>query len=188
MGLAKPSTATVRNAPNLQQPGSIFDLINFSVSEFMGVSGSLVTRICEARFGITREEWQFVAMLASMGQTSPSELASATTVDRSQTSKTLRELIKKGLVYRHTQPSDRRRAAVGITQSGEKLFQDLFPLVLQLHHSILEGISEDELKRFAQSLYRMQNNARMAFDEKAPENSASRRDGGSRTRWRKGGD
>ena len=74
--------------PNLQNPSSIFDLLNFRVSEFYGVSGSLVTKLCEGEFGVTREEWQFIAMLAHLGPLAPSDLAQRTTVDRSQASRT----------------------------------------------------------------------------------------------------
>ena len=86
--------------PNFKDPQSIFDLFNFVVYEFLSLSGSVVTRICEGDIGITREEWQFVAMLAKLGEMSPSDLASRTTIDRSQASKTLRTLMAKGLVDR----------------------------------------------------------------------------------------
>jgi len=98
MGLPKASLLAQIQLPNFENPQSIFDLLNFRVSEFMGLSGSLVTRICENEYGITREEWQFVAMLAELNAMSPSDLAARTTVDRSQASKTLRARRGKGPV------------------------------------------------------------------------------------------
>ena len=122
--------------PNFKDPQSIFDLLNFVVFEFVSLSGSVVTRICEGDMGITREEWQFVAMLAKLGGMSPSDLASRTTVDRSQASKTLRTLEVKGLVNRHQVQGDGRRAIIGLTQQGLALYAEFFPKVVHLHNEI----------------------------------------------------
>ena len=109
MGFPKASLAAADPLPHFENPQSIFDLLNFQLFEFLGISGSLVTRICENEYGITREEWQFAAMLAELGGMSPSDLAARTTVDRSQTSKTLRGLMAKGLVDRQPVRASTRR-------------------------------------------------------------------------------
>ena len=108
--------------PNLLKPKSIFDLLNFRIAEFYGVSGSLVTRMCEGSYGITREAWQVIAMLAALGPMSPSALATKTTIDRSQASKTLKGLSSKKLIFRRAVPGDGRRAIIGLTASGQALY------------------------------------------------------------------
>jgi DNA-binding MarR family transcriptional regulator len=177
VGLPKASVVTLQNPPHFEAPASLFDLVNFSVSEFIGVSGALVTRICEGEFGITREEWQFIAMLAHLGEISPSELASATTIDRSQTSKSLRGLIEKGLVYRRVLPSDRRRAMVGVTSQGEQIYQRIFPRVLEVHHEVLKGFSEADKATLSRCVYNMHKNASKAFNALLQGSRADRRRG-----------
>lgn len=164
MGLPKASIAILQNPPHFEAPTSIFDLVNFCVYEFIGVSGALVTRICEGEFGITRDEWQFIAMLAHLGEISPSELASATTIDRSQTSKSLRRLIERDLVYRRVLPFDRRRAMVGVTTQGLQIYQRIFPRVLEVHHEVLKGISGEDQAALSRCLHTMQKNASAAFN------------------------
>lgn len=127
MGFPKSSLAASDPLPHFENPQSIFDLLNFQLHEFLGISGSLVTRICENEYGITREEWQFVAMLAELGGMSPSDLAARTTVDRSQASKTLRGLMAKGLVDRQPVPGDGRKARVQLTEAGMQLYRQIFP-------------------------------------------------------------
>ena len=55
MGFPKASLTAQGQIPQFENPQSIFDLLNFQLHEFLGISGSLVTRICENEYGITRE-------------------------------------------------------------------------------------------------------------------------------------
>ena len=183
MGFPKPSLAVPSQLPQFENPQSIFDLLNFRLSELLGISGSLVTRICENEYGITREEWQFVAMLAELDAMSPSDLAARTTVDRSQASKTLRALMNKGLVARQPVPGDGRRARVLLTPAGSALFGQLFPRVVQVHHEMLQDLTTPERQALAQNLTAMQARALSAAQRHRPEGASGRRQGGSRARW-----
>jgi DNA-binding MarR family transcriptional regulator len=184
MGFPKASLAAQSQLPQFDKPQSIFDLLNFRLSELLGISGSLVTRICENEYGITREEWQFVAMLAELNAMSPSDLAARTTVDRSQASKTLRALMSKGLVERQAVPGDGRRARVLLTPAGRLLFAEIFPRVVQLHHEVLHGLGSAERQALARSLSAMQARALAVAQQHKPEGAAGRRQGGSRARWK----
>lgn len=183
MGFPKASLAAQSQLPRFENPQSIFDLLNFRLSELIGISGSLVTRICENEYGITREEWQFVAMLAELKAMSPSDLAARTTVDRSQASKTLRGLMTKGLVERQSVPGDGRKARVLLTQAGQALFDQLFPRVVQVHHEVLQDLEQAERLALANSLNAMQARALAVAQRHKPEGAAGRRQGGSRARW-----
>jgi len=183
MGMNEVIQASQRPYPNFKDPQSIFDLFNFVVFEFISLSGSVVTRICEGDIGITREEWQFVAMLAKLGEMSPSDLANRTTIDRSQASKTLRTLMAKGLVDRHKVKGDGRRAIIGITQQGRSLYEKFFPKVVQLHNEILQDLSDDQRDELAKLMSALHLRAKAAIESFKPEHSAARRMGGSKTQW-----
>jgi DNA-binding MarR family transcriptional regulator len=183
MGFTEGMQESQISHPNFKDPQSIFDLFNFVVFEFMSLSGSVVTRICEGDIGITREEWQFVAMLAKLGEMSPSDLASRTTIDRSQASKTLRTLMAKGLVDRHKVKGDGRRAIIGITQQGRALYEKFFPKVVQLHNEILQDLSDVQRDELAKLMSVLHLRAKAATESFKPEHSAARRKGGSKTQW-----
>jgi DNA-binding MarR family transcriptional regulator len=183
MGQPKVSLVSSTNAPNFEVPQSIFDLLNFVMFELQGVSGSVITRICEQDYGITREEWQFLAMLAKLGEMSPSDLANHTTVDRSQTSRTLRGLLSKKLVQRLAVPSDARKARVLLTPEGRALYAKVLPQVVQMHHYVLQDLDGAERSTLARHLQKMQARALEAARLHKPEGTTSRRQGGSRTTW-----
>jgi len=147
------------------------------------VSGSLVTRLCEGEFGITREEWAFIAMMAALGPLSPSELATQTTADRSQTSKTLRSLEEKKLIIREPVQHDRRRAIVRLSGSGMAMYRKVFPRVVEIHHAVLAGLTESELEVLARCIWKMQVRALEVDKAGLVEAHAHRRSGGSRKSW-----
>jgi DNA-binding MarR family transcriptional regulator len=179
---SKPEIAQI-GPPDLLRPTSIFDLLNFRIAEFYGLSGSLVTRMCEGNYGITREAWQFIAMLAALGAMSPSDLAARTTVDRSQASKTLKGLSAKKLIYRRTVAGDGRRAIVGLTASGQAMYDQIFPKVVEVHHSVLGELSAHEKKVLSACLLKIQRGAALATAMGLVDAHADRRHGGSRASW-----
>jgi DNA-binding MarR family transcriptional regulator len=169
--------------PDFNHPGSIFDLVNFRMSELMNVSGSLVTRMCEGEFGVTRQEWQFVAMLATMGPTSPSDLAARTTIDRSQGSKTLRALSDKKLVRRESVHYDRRRTLVHLKERGQGLFEAVFPRAAEINRAVLSGLSAAERSLLASLVHRLHLRALEVDASGIVGGQANRRRGGSRAIW-----
>ena len=175
MGFPKDSAHTAQRRARFEKPTSIFDLANFCVSEFIGVSGALVTRICEGEFGVTREAWQLLAMLVHLGEMSPSALAAATTIDQSQLSKSLKVLCDKELVYRKVVSTDRRRAMVGATPAGHDLYHRIFPRVMKVHDKVLEGFSEADKVQLSGYLHAMHRNASNAFDSMLQGSVANRR-------------
>jgi DNA-binding MarR family transcriptional regulator len=177
------NTQSIGATPNLIAPTTIFDLLNFRIAEFFGLSGSLVTRLCEGQYGITREAWQFIAMLAALGPMSPSDIATRTTVDRSQVSKTLKTLSAKKLIARQAVPRDGRRITIVLTDSGRALYQKVFPKVVEVHHLVLAELTEQEKKVLAKCLLKMQLGAQKATGMGIVNVAADRRHGGSRVSW-----
>lgn len=171
-------------APHFVRPGSIFDLLNFRMSELLNLSGSLVTRMCEGEFGVTRNEWALMAMMAALGPRSPSELARHTTIDRSQASKTLKILQAKGLALREPLPHDRRRAQIRLTARGTTLFEALFPRAVAINQAVLAVLNEEEQRQLADFLARMHRQAQGVSASGLVDARANRRRGGSRVRWR----
>lgn len=107
-----------QSAPQLSEPRSVVDLVNFQLHLIEATNSSMVIRICEGEFGITRREWLFLALLAAHGALAPSQVAMHAGLDRSRTSKGLMSLLAKGLIERAQHPADRRRASVALTGTG----------------------------------------------------------------------
>lgn len=155
------------------------DLLLYRLSRLLSVAGSMVIRLCEGRFGITRREWRLVAVLASRGELSSSELAEHAQLDRARTSKAVGSLVAKQLVSRVVRPGDRRQVRLGLTESGQALYEELFPLVTQINAELLGALSDDDAARLDESLHRLHARAeRMVEEAVLPKADRGRRGAG----------
>jgi hypothetical protein len=51
-------------ASRLGRPETLDDLLLYRMARLPSVAGSMVIRLCEGRFGITRREWRLLGVLA----------------------------------------------------------------------------------------------------------------------------
>jgi DNA-binding MarR family transcriptional regulator len=172
---------TVRTNPErLAEPAGIDDLLLYRMSRLLAVAGSMVIRLCEGRFGITRREWRVLAALAQEDGLLSSELAERTQLDRARTSRAITSLVAKKLVRRDTGPADRRQARIGLTPQGRALYEALFPLVRDINRELLAVLPAPDVARLDASLEELQARAE-AMVARADLPKADRRRGG---RWR----
>ncbi|MGH6625109.1 MAG: MarR family winged helix-turn-helix transcriptional regulator [Burkholderiaceae bacterium] len=169
--------------PDFANPKSIFDLVNYQLHLVEFFSGLNITRMCEGGFGVTRQEWRYIALLAGMIELTPSELAIRSGLDRSRTSKILMQLIEKGLVQRRAQAGDRRRAAVQLTVEGHALYRRIFPRVVELNHALLAALPQQDVEALERILSVLRRRAISLSQANLVEVVADRRHGGSRKRW-----
>ena len=59
----------------LAHPQAANDLLMYRLNRLIAVAGSLVVRLCEGGYGITRREWGLMMMLAQHPGMPPAELA-----------------------------------------------------------------------------------------------------------------
>jgi DNA-binding MarR family transcriptional regulator len=164
-------------APALRQPAGLDDLLLYKLSRLLAVGGSMVIRLCEGRFGITRREWRVIARLAQEKDLLSSELAERIQLERARTSRAITSLVAKKLVRRQAGASDRRQARVALTDKGRALHQQLFPLVCEINRGLLSPLSAQEALRLDATLAALQDQAE-AMVQAAQLPKADRRRGG----------
>lgn len=164
-------------APRLRQPGELDDLLLYKISRLLATGGSMVIRLCEGRFGITRREWRVIARLAREPDLLSSELAERIQLDRARTSRAVSSLVAKKLLRRETGAQDRRQARLALTPAGQALYRQLFPLVCEINRGLLAPLSAADVQKLDASLTAMQARAEaMVLAAELPK--ADRRRGG----------
>ncbi len=149
---------TLSTVPPRQEGGArpLDDLLLYRLSRLLGVAGSMVIRQCEGRFGITRREWRLIAMLASRGALSSSQLAAHAQLDRARTSKAVGSMVAKQLVSRTQPGGDRRHVLLSLTPAGQALYDELYPWVSNLNAQLLAALDEDGVRRLDEALIALQ--------------------------------
>ena len=160
----------------MSSPAVIDDLLLYRLARLTAVAGSMVVRLCEGRFGITRREWRILAVLAERGALGSSELAECAQLDRARTSRAVTSLVGKKLLQRAGCAGDLRRAALSVTDSGRALYDALFPLVAQIHNELLSVLSDTESTQLDAALVRLARQAeRMRREADLPNAGRGRR-------------
>lgn len=178
-----PARAHLDPLPAFRAPRSILDLVNYQLHQIESRSAGLVTRICEGEFGITRREWRFLALLAVLGEQSPSQLATLAALDRPRTSKALASLQQRGLVERRGVAGDGRRQRIRLSAAGHALHERLFPRVVQVNLALLDDFSEREVMQLARLLKRLHLASQSLPETALVSARVDRRGGGTRHRW-----
>ena len=170
-------------ANGLASPGALDDLLLYRINRLLGVAGSMVIRLCEGRFGITRREWRVLAALAHEAGLLSSQLAERAQLDRARTSRAVTSLVAKGLVHRQTQPGDRRQAMLALTPEGVALHDAMFPLVRDLNHELLALLDDTQVAQLDHALDVLQQRAdQLVLQGAAALPRADRRRGGRAVR------
>lgn len=164
----------------LNRPGSLDDLLNYRLLKLYSLSGAPVIRLLEGRYGIARREWRLIALLAARGRLSPSTLADEAALDRPRTSRAIGSLVAKGLLERVAQPGDHRRAQVALSETGQALFDEVFPQVAAINMRVVEALDAGTLAALDRALATLTDSARRVNAEAVQDVRADRRAGGSR--------
>lgn len=114
-------------------------------------------RFSDAGELIAAEEWATLLMLWQQDGIAPSQIAEATTRDRTTTTRLLDRMQKKNLVTRKAGQPDGRSIAVCLTEHGHAIKGLLVPIALSLVADATEEIEKGDLDITIKTLKAMSN-------------------------------
>ncbi|TNF19477.1 MAG: MarR family transcriptional regulator [Rhodobacteraceae bacterium] len=111
-----------------------------------------LTQVYGREFGLSREEWRLLFLLAEEEEVTSPDLARRTTLDKVQVTRASQRLEEKGLLTRKVAESDRRLRIYRCTDAGRALFAEALPRVEGRARRILGEMSRDDLEALVQGL------------------------------------
>jgi DNA-binding MarR family transcriptional regulator len=140
----------------------------FSLRDSVGHQITRTARILERkveddlrRFGLTRVGWCVLVAVAEEGIKNPSEIANFVGIDRTATSRALRQLESDGLILREMGRDDRRTTEVRLTELGQSQFDAALPFCTAASVHFNHKLTAAELETLKALL------AKLAADEMA---------------------
>lgn len=126
---------------------------------------NLLSRGAELRyrreFGVSLWEWRSIALLGGAeAPLSLNELARAAGIDKSQMSRVVSGLAKRGLVVREADSADGRGVRLALSRPGRKLYAGLIRAAAQRDVAFNECLSEREKRVFGKVLQKLAAAAR----------------------------
>lgn len=158
-------------------PQGIDDMLLYRLGRVLATAGSLVTRICEGEFGITRREWRVLAQLGKRDGILSSELAEVAQLDRARTSRAVTALAEKRLLERVPRPHDRRQVTLHLTAAGRAVYEAVLPRATAIHRDLVAPLTPEQAGQLDALLIVLQRQAD-ALQRDADLPKADRRRGG----------
>jgi DNA-binding MarR family transcriptional regulator len=111
-----------------------------------------------ARYGIDNNEWALLVALyrtRQAGGITPTALAKSLLVTSGGVTRLIVRLRSRGLIKRHQDPRDKRRAVLELTPRGEKLVEEAFTAQNQLDHELVAVLSPSEREQLTALLRKL---------------------------------
>ncbi|MBY6057138.1 MarR family transcriptional regulator [Leisingera daeponensis] len=131
---------------------------SFHLHTSLGYQITMLARVIERRFeqriaeyGLTRVTWCVLLAAGEEGLATPSEIADFIGIDRTATSRALRQMEAGGLVTRSSGPGDGRSIRVALTGPGQAALQAVLPIAQENAAHFEAKLSESELAQLRQA-------------------------------------
>ncbi|HXQ11555.1 MAG TPA: MarR family transcriptional regulator [Caulobacteraceae bacterium] len=155
-------------APKAQRPASTtdpegefpYDVITY-VFHLFAVLARHREAVLEEAFrplGLNVARYRALSVIARLEPLGMSELADFSAVDRTTMTRTVDQLVAGGLVSRETPPTDRRQVLLRVTPDGRTANQQALRAVYRVNRRALDGIEEEDQRRFARLQQAMLSN------------------------------
>lgn len=112
----------------------------------------------QSNVGLTPEQFLLIDLLWNNGPMSQQKMADSMQKDKNSITKLVDALEKKGLVGRCKDPNDRRSNTLVLTKKAESMKSGAKEAGISMLDKVLDGISEEELKAFLDTLGKLTNN------------------------------
>jgi DNA-binding MarR family transcriptional regulator len=134
-----------------QAPSQTLELENF-LPYRLSILAQLVSEslhdLYAGPFGLSVTQWRVMAALGRFAPLTASEVGLRTVMDKVAISRAVAGLMKRGLVERATDRTDRRRASLRLSARGRAMHARIVPLALGYQERLYEGLSADERLQF----------------------------------------
>ena len=107
------------------------------------VSGAL-SKIYASRFDLSVPQWRVMAVLGRYEPISANEVCDRTVMDKVAVSRAVQAMLRRGLVERTVDASDRRRSALRLSKRGWAIHNEIVPMALEYEHRLLQAMTPEE--------------------------------------------
>ncbi|KIC36884.1 MarR family winged helix-turn-helix transcriptional regulator [Leisingera sp. ANG-M7] len=134
----------------------------FHLHQSLGYQITMLARVIERRFeqriaehGLTRVTWCVLLAAGEEGLATPSEIADFIGIDRTATSRALRQMEASGLITRGSGEGDGRSIRVTLTAAGQSALQAVLPIAQENAAYFEAKLTAGELEALRQSAARL---------------------------------
>ena len=134
---------------------SLDGFLPYRLSVLSNAVSRKIARIYEQEFDLSIWQWRIIAVLGERGGLTSTEVAQRTLMDKPTVSRAAASLIERGILERHIDREDRRRAPMRLTDEGEAIYAAVIPRARESERELLDALSETESETLHNLLSRL---------------------------------
>jgi DNA-binding MarR family transcriptional regulator len=104
---------------------------------------------------ITIDQWLVLKTLQENKHLSQNQIAELVFKDFASITRIIELLVQKSYVQRKIDTTDRRRFQLEITEKGNKIIEDIYPIVIENRKQALTGLTSDEVDNLKAQLEKL---------------------------------
>jgi DNA-binding MarR family transcriptional regulator len=114
--------------------------------------GNFIAPMYASRHDLTMPAWRSLAVIARYQPLTAKQLATLTSSDAFKVARAIELLVRRGLIDRDLDKSDRRRASLRLTAEGRKVYKDIEKFVVRVERELMAVLDAHEVAVLRQSL------------------------------------
>ncbi|MEQ8349673.1 MAG: MarR family transcriptional regulator [Sneathiellaceae bacterium] len=144
---------------------SIEGLFSYHLQILANVSTRIALLSIRPEFGLNIMQWRTLANLDRLGEVSLQALARSAGVLTSQMSRTISQLVDRGLVVKTANPRDARSRSIVLTAEGHALVRKVLAVRRATNERMLGDLSQAERRQLVQLIRRAERTSRQVYAE-----------------------
>ena len=132
------------NSPTM--PLRLDDFLPFRLAVLSNAISGRIRRIYAEEFNLSIWEWRVLAILGDGAGLTSTQVSERAIMDKPLVSRTVANLLHRGLISRRADPHDKRRATLRLTDSGFAIYDAIVPRAVAIEQEFLSAFSETQLE------------------------------------------
>lgn len=112
-------------------------------------------QIHKGGYDITIDQWLVLKTLQENNQLSQNQIAELVFKDFASITRIIELLVKKNYVQRKINANDRRKFELKITKEGNKIIENIYPIVFENRKQALKGLTKKEISNLKAQLEKL---------------------------------
>ena len=137
------------------------DFFPYQVRVFYTEVTSAVAQIYQEQHDMSAAEWRCLAILNGGEEMTAADIVIASSMDKVTVSRALSKLGTRDWVTLTHNRQDGRSKLIQLSTSGKAILRDLMPKILEVEARLLDGLSENQIRQFQETLAKISVNRAM---------------------------
>lgn len=145
--------------------GNVRDLLMYRIARLATIGDRTGQARISAQFGLNLGEWRALSVVCAFAPVTLARLADELYLDKGQLSRSISDLIDRGLVSHSSSPQDRRQTLFALTAEGRRLHDRILAFAIERNATYMQGLSGAERAQLLRLLDKVMATAASSYDE-----------------------